>query len=95
MLTTLVKGYRCTRFTLCEPYLLGPNLDVFDLADGNRLIHCGPAIDVLVCVGAIASNGRLFYTTNGAGMQTSLVCGEEEQSQRPPWENPQEAVSSP
>ena len=76
ILTTLTKGYRCTRFTLCEPYLLGPNLTVFDLTQDNQIIQCGPAVDVLLCVGMTASNGRLFYTTNGAGLQVGLA-GEE------------------
>lgn len=76
ILTTLTQGYRCTRFTLCEPYLLGPNLTVFDLSRDNQIIQCGPAVDVLLCVGMTASNGRLFYTTNGAGMQVGMA-GEE------------------
>jgi len=77
ILSTLTKGYHCTRFTLCEPYLLGPDLDVYDLSRDNRLIHSGPAVDVLMCVGAFASNGRIFYTANGGGMQVSLLCGKE------------------
>jgi outer membrane protein assembly factor BamB len=71
--STLTKGYHCTRFTLCEPYLLGPDLTIFDLSQENRLIHSGPAVDVLMCVGAFASNGRIYYTTNSGGMQVSLV----------------------
>jgi outer membrane protein assembly factor BamB len=98
ILTTLVPGYRCTRFTLSEPYLLGPNLTLFDLSrDGHqpeagterslvRPAYCGPAVDVLLCVGLFASNGRLFYTTNGGGFQVSLTCGEEAASLSPPWE---------
>jgi outer membrane protein assembly factor BamB len=86
ILSTLVRGYRCTRFTLSEPYLLGPNLTLFDLSHGNRVAYCGPAVDVLVCVGMFASNGRLFYTTNGGGFQVSLVYGDEAGSLSPPWE---------
>jgi len=77
ILSTLVPGYRCTRFTLSAPYLLGPNLTLFDLTNGSRPIHCGPALDVLVCVGAFASNGRIFQTTNGGGLQACLTCGPE------------------
>jgi len=77
VLSTLVPGYRCTRFTLSAPYLVGPNLTLFDLRAGGRPVHCGPALDVLVCVGAFASNGRLFQTTNGGGLQACLVCGPE------------------
>ena len=77
ILSTLAKGYRCTRFTLCEPYLVGPNMTMFDLSDKNRLIASGPVADVLLCVGAFISNGRLFYTTNGGGTQLSFAYGEE------------------
>ncbi|HUU92409.1 MAG TPA: PQQ-binding-like beta-propeller repeat protein [Phycisphaerae bacterium] len=80
ILSTLVPGYRCTRFTLSEPYLLGPNLTLFDLSAGGKPIHCGPALDVLVCVGAFASNGRIFQTTNGGGLQACLLYGQEAES---------------
>ncbi|MBN2021921.1 MAG: PQQ-binding-like beta-propeller repeat protein [Pirellulales bacterium] len=93
LLTTLVKGFRCTRFTLCEPYLLGPDLNIFDLAQDNRLVYCGPAIDVLLCVGATASNGRIHATTNGSGLQVSLVVGEEAEESVPAWQ--QESSASP
>jgi len=92
ILSTLVPGYRCTRFTLSEPYLLGPNLTLYDLSRGGhqpkvgRLAYCGPAVDVLLCVGQFASNGRLFYTTNGSGCQASLAYGEEAASLASPWE---------
>jgi len=95
ILQTLVKGYRCTRFTLCEPYLLGPNLNLFDLSQQARLVHCGPAIDVLMCVGAIASNGRLYATTNGAGLQTSLLAGEEAAAFAPPWQQQEQQETAP
>ncbi len=84
--STLVPRYRCTRFTLSEPYLLGPNLTLFDLADGGKPIHCGPALDVLVCVGAFASNGRVYQTTNGGGLQACLACGREAHAP-PPWQS--------
>ena len=86
ILSTLVPGYRCTRFTLSEPYLLGPNLSLFDLARDGQLAHCGPAVDVMECIGAIASNGRIFYTTNGGGLQACLVCGEEAKASSPAWQ---------
>jgi len=87
ILSTLAKGYRCTRFTLSEPYLLGPNLELFDLSDPKaaRLVSCGPTVDLLTCVGAIASNGRVFHTTNGTGLQCSAVCGDEAKGFSPPW----------
>ncbi len=79
----LTHGYRCTRFTMDGHYLLGPNIDMIDTARDNRLVSTGPPIDVLQCVGAQASNGRLFYTANGSGLQLSLSFGDEAQGQRP------------
>lgn len=76
ILTTLAKGYRCTRFTYCEPYLIGSNFDLFDLSGPPELVSSGPQLDVLMCVGAFMSNGRLFLTTNGSGLQASMLCGE-------------------
>ncbi len=85
----LTKGYRCTRFTLSEPYLLGPNLDLFDFSDPQdvKLVSCGPPVDLLVCLGAFVSNGRIFHTTNGTGLQCSAVYGEEAKTLSPPWEH--------
>jgi outer membrane protein assembly factor BamB len=77
ILSTLAPGYRCTRFTYSEPYLLGPNFALFDLSRGVSLASCGPAIDPMECIGAFASNGRVFYTTNGSGLQACLVGGDE------------------
>ncbi len=84
----LTKGYRCTRFTLSEPYLLGPNLDLFDFSDPKnvKLVSCGPPVDLLVCLGAFVSNGRIFHTTNGTGLQCSAVYGEEAETLSPPWQ---------
>lgn len=86
ILSTLVPGYRCTRFTLSEPYLLGPNFTLFDISQGVKPVHCGPALDVLVCIGAFASNGRILYTANGSGLQACLAYGEEATSASAPWE---------
>ncbi len=82
----LTKGYRCTRFTLSEPYLVGPNLDLFDLTDPKNvgLASCGPPVDLLVCIGGMVSNGRIFHTTNGSGLQCSAVYGEEAKEQKAP-----------
>jgi len=77
VLRTLLKGYNCTRFTLSEPYILGSNMDVYDTRDGIRLVSSGPAVDVLQCVGAFASNGRLYYSANGGGIQLAMLSGAE------------------
>lgn len=73
----LTEGYNCTRFTMAGRYLLGANMDIYDTADNNRLIATGPAVDVLLCVGAHVSNGRIFFTANGGGVQLSMSYGEE------------------
>lgn len=85
----LTQGYRCTRFTLSEPYLVGSNLDLIDLSDPRkaRLASCGPPVDLLVCLGAFVSNGRVFHTTNGTGIQCSAVYGEEAAALSVPWDN--------
>ena len=79
ILSTFEKGYHCTRFTVSEPWLLGANMDIYDLDSSFALTSTGPALDVLLCVGAFASNGRIFFTTNGGGLQCSMLCGEEAQ----------------
>ncbi len=85
VLCELTEGYRCTRFTMDGNYLLGPNMDVIDTANENRLISTGPAVDVLQCVGAQISNGRLFYTANGSGLQLSMNYGDEAATPSLPW----------
>jgi outer membrane protein assembly factor BamB len=79
ILRTLTKGYKCTRFTFSKPCLLGANMDVYDLSDTEniKLLSTGPAVDPSMCVGAIISNGRLFYTAHGSGLQLSQVYGPE------------------
>jgi hypothetical protein len=93
VLSTLTKGYKCTRFTLSEPYLLGTNVDIYDTSDPSnvRLISTGPAMDPSQCIGAIVSNGRIFYTAHGAGLQASHPCGHEAASFATPWRSPSPA----
>jgi outer membrane protein assembly factor BamB len=88
ILTILTKDYHCTRFNISEPYLIGPNMDIYDLSDTDdiKLVTSGPQVDVLECVAAFVSNGRLFYTANGGGLQVSALCGEEADSFTPIWE---------
>lgn len=79
ILSTLSEGYKCTRFTLSEPYLLGSNMDMHDLSDFRdiKLVSSGPRVDPSECIGAIVSNGRIFYTGHGSGLQVCLVGGDE------------------
>jgi outer membrane protein assembly factor BamB len=88
ILRQLTQGYKCTRFTLSEPHLLGANMDVHDLTDIEdiRLLSTGPAVDPSQCLGAVVSNGRLFYTGHGSGLQISQTYGAEAASAAPPWE---------
>ena len=79
-------GYACTRFTFSEPYVMGANMDMIDLSDGNKLVTTGPAIDSRECVGGVVSNGRIFYTSQASGLQVSLTYGDEAASARPPWQ---------
>ncbi len=75
ILKTLTQGYKCTRFTLSEPYLLGSNLDVYDLSDINniKLISTGPRLDPSECIGALVSNGRVFYSCHAGSLQACAV----------------------
>ena len=75
--STFDKKYACTRFTLSEPYLLGPNMDMIDTTDGNKVVSSGPCVDARECVGAVVSNGRIFYTSQANGLQVSQVYGSE------------------
>jgi outer membrane protein assembly factor BamB len=87
ILTALTKGYRCTRFTFLEPYLLGSNMDVINLSDEENieLVSSGPPLDIAGCIGSIVSNGRMFYTSAGAGMQACQVYGAEAESLNSSW----------
>jgi len=77
ILSVFDKGYACTRFTLSGPYLLGSSMDMIDTSDGNKVVSSGPPIDARECVGAVVSNGRLFYTAQANGLQLSMVYGTE------------------
>ncbi|MHC4742694.1 MAG: outer membrane protein assembly factor BamB family protein [Planctomycetota bacterium] len=85
ILANLTKNYRCTRFTLSEPYLLAANLNIHEFSKEGALIYAGPSIDVLQCVGGFVSNGRVLYTTNGGGLQASLLYGQEAKNFAIPW----------
>jgi len=86
ILSTMNKGYFCTRFTVSEPYLLGANMDIMDPSREFALVSTGPALDVIYCVGGAVSNGRIFFTANGGALQASVLCGEEAKAWSAPWE---------
>jgi len=89
ILTTLTEGYKCTRFTFSKPYLLGSNMDVYDLSDVTdiKAISTGPRLDPSECIGAVVSNGRVFYTGHGGGLQACEVTGAEAISTAPVWQS--------
>jgi outer membrane protein assembly factor BamB len=79
-------NYACCRFTLSEPYLLGANMDVVDLSHDGALVSTGPAVDSRECLGAIVSNGRVFYTSQASGIQVSQVAGADTRTHGPVWD---------
>jgi hypothetical protein len=87
ILSRFNMGYACTRFTCSGPYVLGANMDMIDLSQGNTIVWTGPCIDSRECVGSTVSNGRMFYTSQASGLQVSLVGGENARQLRSPWES--------
>jgi outer membrane protein assembly factor BamB len=85
ILSVFDNGYACTRFSLSAPYLMGPNMDLIDTSDGNKLVSSGPCVDVRECVGAVVSNGRIFYTSQGSGLQVCQLYGAEAGSFATVW----------
>ncbi|MCG8652217.1 MAG: PQQ-like beta-propeller repeat protein, partial [Pirellulales bacterium] len=70
-------NYACCRFTLSEPYVLGANMDMIDLGGAGKLVSTGPAIDSRECLGAVVSNGRVFYMSQASGLVVSQTYGEQ------------------
>jgi outer membrane protein assembly factor BamB len=97
ILTIFPYSYKCTRFSLSDPYLAGSNMDVIDVTDINnaKLISTGPRIDPSDCVGAVFSNGRMFYSGHGGGLQTSQVYGNEADEFTAAWENQSVGFKTP
>jgi len=86
VVSSVGHNYACCRFTLSEPYVLGANMDMIDLSDGGRLVSTGPAIDSRECLGAVVSNGRVYYTSQASGFQVSQVGGRDAGRLRASWE---------
>ena len=79
-------NYACCRFTLSEPYVLGANMDMIDLSDGGKLVSTGPAIDSRECLGAVVSNGRIFYMSQASGFVVSQTYGTASETLPAVWE---------
>jgi outer membrane protein assembly factor BamB len=86
VVSTIGHNYACCRFTLSEPYVLGANMDMIDLSDNGKLVSTGPAIDSRECLGAVVSNGRIFYASQASGFLVSQTYGDESQKLPAVWE---------
>jgi len=83
---SILTNYACCRFTMSEPYVLGANMDMIDLSQEGKLVSTGPAIDSRECLGAVVSNGRIFYTSQASGFVVSQTYGPESKNLPPAWE---------
>jgi outer membrane protein assembly factor BamB len=83
---SISTNYACCRFTMSEPYVLGVNMDMIDLAQNGKLVSTGPAIDSRECLGAVVSNGRIFYLSQASGFLVSQTYGPESAKLPPAWE---------
>lgn len=79
-------NYACCRFTMSGPYVLGANMDMIDLSAGGKLVSTGPAIDSRECLGAVVSNGRIFYTSQASGFVVSQTYGDDSARLPPVWD---------
>jgi outer membrane protein assembly factor BamB len=88
VVSSIGHNYACCRFTLSEPYVLGANMDMIDLSDNGKLVSTGPAIDSRECLGAVVSNGRIFYASQASGFVVSQTYGEASKELPAVWERP-------
>lgn len=88
VVSSIGHNYACCRFTLSEPYVLGANMDMIDLSDNGKLVSTGPAIDSRECLGAVVSNGRIFYTSQASGFVVSQTYGPASRDLPAVWERP-------
>jgi outer membrane protein assembly factor BamB len=81
-------NYACCRFTMSGSYVLGANMDMIDLAADGKLVSTGPAVDSRECLGAVVSNGRVFYTSQASGFVVSQTYGAAAKKLPAVWERP-------
>ncbi len=86
VISSIGHNYACCRFTLSEPYVLGANMDMIDLSSDGRLVSTGPAIDSRECLGAVVSNGRVFYMSQASGFVVSQTYGPDSEKLPASWE---------
>lgn len=77
VIDSIGHNYACCRFTLSEPFVLGANMDMIDLSRDGKLVSTGPAIDSRECLGAVVSNGRVFYFSQASGFVVSQTFGKQ------------------
>jgi hypothetical protein len=61
-------------------------MDMIDLSQDGKLVSTGPAIDSRECLGAVVSNGRIFYASQASGFIVSQTYGEDSQQLPAVWE---------
>jgi len=88
VVSSIGHNYACCRFTLSEPYVLGANMDMLDLSAEGKLVSTGPAVDSRECLGAVVSNGRIFYVSQASGFMVSQTYGSESRALPAVWERP-------
>ena len=88
VIASIGHNYACCRFTMSEPYVLGANMDMIDLSKDGKLVSTGPAIDSRECLGAVVSNGRIFYTSQASGFVVSQTYGPASKELPAVWERP-------
>ena len=71
-------------------YLLGANMDMIDLSKNSQLVSTGPAIDSRECLGAVVSNGRIFYISQASGFVVSQTYGQDSKKLLAPWQRMKE-----
>ena len=86
VVNSIGHNYACCRFTLSEPYVLGANMDMIDLSSDGKLVSTGPAIDSRECLGAVVSNGRIFYMSQASGFVVSQTYGAASKNLPAIWE---------
>ena len=86
VVSSIGHNYACCRFTLSEPYILGANMDMIDLSNNGKLVSTGPAIDSRECLGAVVSNGRIFYMSQASGFVVSQTYGPASEELPAAWE---------
>lgn len=86
VISSIGHNYACCRFTLSEPYVLGANMDMIDLSADGKMVSTGPAVDSRECLGAVVSNGRIFYMSQASGFVVSQTYGPDSKQLPAVWD---------